>query len=169
MRVAEKKHSGDNHAGAARSTPYGLSTIAPTMSLVDVAKEIEEADKLIGVATSSRLRVIADQIRHLQAEAQTILDDARRDLDLHRASCGFSRTPGQTYHLYRRGAGELYWSILSVEDWNGSPPHAYVGSYRLEPDQSWTAQEEIEVGKEDPFAGEAIVAALLPHRDDERR
>ena len=160
--MAEKKFQGENHEGPDRSAPYGLSRLAPSMTLVDVATEIQRADEMIGETTSSKLKVIAEQIRQLQRQANEILEAAKRDLDLHRASCAFSRTVGQVYHLYERSSNQHYWSLLSPEDWGVSPPHPYVGSYRLEPDQSWTPVKEIDVDGEQPFAGQDIVSALLP-------
>ena len=68
--MSDKKHQGDNHAGSGRSAPYGLSRLAPEMTLVDVAQEIAQADRAIGQATSGKLRLIAEQIRHLQDQAQ---------------------------------------------------------------------------------------------------
>lgn len=157
------KYSGANHEGGDRSSPYGLSRLAPAMSLVDVAGEIERADEMIGQTTSSKLRVIADQIRFLQRQAEGILQDAKKDLDLHRASCAFPRRIGHSYHLYRRSDGALYWSMLSLDEWGGTPPHEYVGSYRLEPDRSWTPLHRVDENDDvDPFAGEEIVRKLLP-------
>ena len=54
--MSDKKHQGDNHAGSGRSAPYGLSRLAPEMTLVDVAQEIAQADRAIGQATSGKLR-----------------------------------------------------------------------------------------------------------------
>jgi hypothetical protein len=158
--MSNKKHQGENHAGASSSSPYGLSTMAPEMTLVDVAREINEADTMIAQTTSSKLKLIAAQIRQLQAQAREVLDGAKRDLDLHRARCAFSRRIGQTYHLYEKPDGTLYWSMLSVTDW-GTPRHAYRGSFRLEPDQSWTPADEIEDAN-DPLAGEELIRKLLP-------
>ena len=161
--MAEKKHDGGKHRGSGRSSPYGLSRLAPAITLVDVAKEIERADEMIGQTTSSKLKLIADQIRFLQEQARGILEDAKRDLDLHRADCAFSRRIRHVYHLYERDDGSLYWSMVSLEEWGGEPPHAYAGSYRLGPDQSWTPVEEIDDEVDlDPLTGEAIVRKLLP-------
>ncbi len=140
-----RRHDGPNYAGPARSSPYGLSRLAPAIDLVDVAREIQRADAIVGTVTADKLGRIADQIRALQAEAQAVLEAARRDAALHRATCHFQKVAGQTYHLYRKGdevAGELQWSILSPDDWHGRPPHAFVGSYRLEADASFTPAEE---------------------------
>ena len=158
-----KKHEGENHRGDARAAPYGLSRLAPEISLVDVAREIQCADSMIGETTSSKLRLIAQQINLLQQQARTILDRAHHDLRLHRAACSFTRSPGQIYHLYERSSGALYWSILSPQDWHGRPPHPHRGSYRLQPDQSWTPLDEIDDGDHlDPLAADRIVAKLLP-------
>ena len=140
--MGTKKHDGDKHAGPGRSSPYGISRLAPAIELVDVAREIETADRLVGSVVGGKLEILAKQIRALQEQAREILDDARRDLDLHRARCNFQRRPGQTYHLYRKANGELYFSMLSPVEW-GEPPHEFVGSYRLEADLSWTPAEEI--------------------------
>lgn len=153
------KHQGDNHRGDGRSSPYGLSTLSPATELVNVAREIGEADAMIAQTTSSKLELIAKQIRSLQAQAREIVEDAKRDIDLHRAKCAFSRRIGQTYHLYAKGDGTLYWSMLSPQEW-GTPPHAHKGAYRLEPDQSWTPAEDIQAAA-DPFAADALLDKLL--------
>ncbi len=133
-----KRDDGDKHAGPQRTSPYPLSRLAPAHDLVDVAKRIAEADAMVGAVASGKLGVIAEQIRALQDEARRILDDTRRDLDLHRARCSFTRRPGQTYHLYRRADGELWFSMIGPDEWRSATSSEFEGSYRLELDQSWT-------------------------------
>ncbi len=162
MLVAEKKHEGSNHDGGSRSTPYGLARTAPAISLVDVAQQIQDADDQIAVMTGGKLGVIAKQIAQLQRQAQDLLEQAKRDLVLHRASCAFERVPGQVYHLYEKANGTHVWSLLSVEEWGGRPPHTFVGSYRLEPDQSWTPIAEIDPDAPNPFTGDVLLDRLLP-------
>jgi len=151
----------DRHHGPASASPYGLSTLAPSISLVDVAGEIERADAMIGAVAHSKLRVIAEQIRALQAKAREVLDEARRDLDLHRARCSFSRRVGHVYHLYRREGGELYWSMVAPHEWGTAPPHEFVGSYRLGADQSWTPADEAGETPDMPPVAD-LVRKLLP-------
>ncbi len=160
--MTEKKHDGDKHRGPAHSSPYGLSRLAPAMTLVDVAKEIEVADAMIGTVAHSKLKVIAEQIRALQQSARVVLDAARRDLELHRARCAFTRRPGHTYHLYEKPDGTLYWSMVGPEEWGSAPPHAFRGSYRLEADQSWTPEGEGARDDLDVPDAEAILRKLLP-------
>ncbi len=119
------RYSGPNHEGAASTSPYGQSRMAPAIELVDVAKEIAQANALIGAATADKLGLIAEQIRALQEQAREILEKARRDAVLHTAECRFQKIPGQAYHLYRKGEGEgakRYFSMLSPDDWRGHPP-----------------------------------------------
>lgn len=135
------RHDGHNVTGPARSSPYPVQRLAPVHDLVDAAKTIAEADRMIGVVVGAKLQVIADQIRALQAQARAILEGAQEAAALHRAECRFARRPGHVYWLYRRPDASLYFSMLSPEDWNGAPPHELVGAYRLESDASWSPAE----------------------------
>jgi hypothetical protein len=132
------RHPGDRHEGPARTSPYPVSRLAPAHDLVDTARQIAQADQLIGTVTHGKLELIAKQIRALQEEARSILEDARTNAELHRASCNFRKSPGHTYHLYRRPDGHRYFSMLNPDDWRGQPPHHFEGTYRLEADMSWT-------------------------------
>ncbi len=130
---ARTKHRGGDH-----TSPYPVSRLAPSMPLVDLAREIEQADAMLNTRVGAKLEVIAEQIRSLQNAARTALEEAQRDQALHRAECQFQRRPGGVYHLYRRADGRRFFSLLSVEDWHGPPPHTFEASYRLENDMSWT-------------------------------
>jgi hypothetical protein len=157
------KHSGGHlHRGPEHSAPYPTSRGAPPIELLDLARAVASAETFVTTRASAKLRVIADQIRSLQAEARKVLEEARRDQELHRAACSFRRTPGQTYHLYRRGDGQLQFALLSPGDWGGRPPSAYLGAYRLENDMSWTPAEAIEE-RDDT---EALIGRLLEERGD---
>lgn len=138
------RHGSERHLGPSRTSPYPTSRLAPPHDLVDVAREIQKADAILAAVTAGKLQQIAEQIRALQAQAQAVLEAARRDAELHRARCNFQKRPGKIYHLYRDANGQLYFSMLSPEDWRGAPPDPFEGSYRLEVDQTWTPIEEIE-------------------------
>ncbi len=131
------KYRGPNHRGPDRSAPYPVSRLAPAVQLVDLAREIARADEVVAARSNAELRLIAEQIRQLQARARQVLEDAQRDQDLHRVPCGVRRVPGRVYHLYRRGDGSRYFSLLSPAEWGGAPPHEYLGAYRLEADMRW--------------------------------
>jgi len=119
------------------SSPYPVSRLAPPINLIDLAREIAQADQMISSKVDAQLEIIARQIRNLQEEARRVLESAKRDKDLHRAQCAFSKRAGRVYHLYRKGDGSLYFSMLSPAEWR-TPPHLFCGSFRLETDFSWT-------------------------------
>lgn len=144
---------GEKHQGPDNSAPYPVSRMAPATELVDLAAQIAEADTMLANVTHGKLRQIAEQIKSLQQQAGTILQATARDQQLHRAQCNFQRKPGNTYHLYRRGDGREYLSMLAPEEWGGTPPHEFIGSFRLESDMSWTPVDEL--------AGEEQARALV--------
>ncbi|SCX82224.1 DUF2452 domain-containing protein [Thiohalorhabdus denitrificans] len=151
---------GEIHQGPDHSSPYPVERGAPAFNLVDTAQEIEKADQMVNTRVSGKLKVIADQIKALQAEAEEIMNSAQEDMELHKAQCNFQRQPGKIYHLYEKEDGTLYFSMLSEEDWNGNPPDTFRGSYRLEPDYSWTPADKID----EPDDTQALVNKLLESR-----
>lgn len=46
-------------------------------------------------------------------QARKVLEETKRDAELHHAACNFKKRPGQMYYLYRRSNGTTYFSILS--------------------------------------------------------
>ena len=132
------------HQGADHSAPYPVSRLAPGFGLVDLAREIEQADQMVSSRLGSQLQVIAEQIKALQTQAKEILARAHEDQRLHHARCAFRRIPGHVYHLYEEKDGSQAFSMLSPEDWGGQPPKPYRGSYRLENDMSWIPADELD-------------------------
>jgi hypothetical protein len=130
----------ERDAPAQRTSPYPLSRLSAPHDLVEVAREIQVADAALAGVTVAKLRTIAEQIRALQAQAGAVLEAARHDSALHHATCNFQKRVGQIYHLYRRADGSRWFSMLSPEEW-GTPKDAFEGSYRLEPDMTWTPVE----------------------------
>lgn len=117
---------------------YPISRLAPSFELVDLAEEIARADDMLTLQTSGKLNLLAKQIRELQEEAIKILEETRKNQELHRAECGFAKKIGQTYHLYKKADGQLIFSLLAPVEWGDRPPYVFEGSYRLENDMSWT-------------------------------
>ena len=130
------------HQSGDRSSPYPISRLAPAFTATDLAAEVARAESMLSARTGAKLRVIADQIEALQAQARKILEEAREEQALTRAQCSFKRIPGHRYHLYRKPDGSHFFSMLSPADWRGEPPHPFLGSYRLEADYSWTQASE---------------------------
>ena len=96
---------------------------------------------MVQATTHGKLEELATQIRNLQARAHEVIAEARVDALLHRARCNFAKRVGTCYHLYRRENGEHYFSMLAPSEWKKAP-HAFVGTFRLEADRSWTSPDD---------------------------
>ena len=107
------------YAGPDHAAPYPLSRLAPSFGIHDLAREIERADRFIATRVNARLGVIVEQIKVLQEQARQVLAEAGQDQQLHRARCAFAKKAGGIYHLYRDQCGQLYFSMLSPDDWQG--------------------------------------------------
>jgi len=139
------------------ATPYPSSRLAPAIDLVNIAREISVANNMVTQQTTAKLKLIARQIKQLQDEAHRILEQAQQDQELHTAECNFKKQAGRIYHLYQRAGGQKYFSMLSPEEWGGSPPHEFLGSYRLEADMSWTPADRLDSQETDA----AMIQRLL--------
>ncbi len=149
------------HQGSESTSPYPVSRLSAHMPLVDLAKEISQADNMVNTRVTGQLKVIAEQIRQLQATARKVLEDGQRDQALHHAQCNFKRQPGKTYYLYKKSTGQTYFSMLSPEEWGGQPPHRFIAAYRLEADMSWTAAADIN----SPQETDSLLARLLSSQE----
>jgi len=142
--ATQTKHQGPDH-----SAPYPVSRMAPAIELVDLAKEISQADNMLSNIAHGKLAVIAEQIKALQSQARTILEETELSHRLHNAHCGFKKIPGRCYHLYQKENAMEYFSMLSPKEWNNKPPHLFQGTFRLENDMSWTAVDENQPNKKE--------------------
>lgn len=133
-----ERYSGPNHLGASNSSPYPTQRLSASISLVDTAREIERASASVAHQTNAQLRLIAEQMQYLEQQARRIVEKAEADLRLHQAHCNFTKVPGHVYHLYDHPSYGCYLSLLSPADYRDQPPYPYLGSYRLQPDNTWT-------------------------------
>ncbi|KAL6068198.1 hypothetical protein STEG23_035245 [Scotinomys teguina] len=130
--------------GLALVSPYHTNRVGDPLDLVALAEQVQKADEFIRANATNKLTVIAEQIQHLQEQARKVLEDARRDADLHHVACNMVKKPGNIYYLYQRESGQQYFSIISPEEWGAGCPHDFLGAYKLQHDLSWTAYEDIE-------------------------
>ncbi|KAK1799881.1 hypothetical protein P4O66_006112, partial [Electrophorus voltai] len=133
-----------NPSGIVMVSPYQTNRVGDPMDLVALAQQVQKGDELIRANACNRLTVIADQIRCLQEKARKVLEDAKRDAELHHTACNVVKKAGDTYYLYERESGQRYFSILSPKEWGPSCPHKFLGAYKLQHDMSWTPIEELE-------------------------
>merc|ERR1712109_261480 len=130
--------------------PEESGKIRSQFDLVELAGEIQTADKFTRATAGSKLSVIAEQVRFLQEQARKILEDAQRDKEINHMACNFKRIPGKLYFIYKRANGKNYMSMISPEEWGKDCPE-FIAAYKLEHDMSWTPFENIEK-KEDENA-----------------
>lgn len=126
---------------AHHSLTSGTSRLAPPIRLIDRVREIEMAEESVQLHVHGKMEVIAKQIRALKAEAEILLKNAQKDIELHKVKCQFEKKAGQAMHLYEKKE-ENYFSLLSPAEWGGSPPHRFVASYIMNPDRSFTELTE---------------------------
>jgi hypothetical protein len=120
-----------------RSAPHPTSRLAPKFEPINQLEILQESHKLLGTVAHGKLTVIAQQMQALKKQAESIITEAEKNMQLHKVFCLFEKRAGHTYHLYEKD-GEPYFSMLSPKDWRGSPPHKFLGSFRLEADATWT-------------------------------
>uniref|UniRef100_A0A1A7XH30 Chromosome 1 open reading frame 50 n=1 Tax=Iconisemion striatum TaxID=60296 RepID=A0A1A7XH30_9TELE len=118
--------------------------VGDPMDLVALAQQVQNGDDYIKANACNKLVVIADQIRYLQEQARKVLEDAKRDADLHHVACNIVKKPGNQYYLYQRPSGQKYLSIISPKEWGPSCPHPFLGAFKLQHDMSWTPAYEVD-------------------------
>ncbi|XP_033977666.1 uncharacterized protein C1orf50 homolog [Trematomus bernacchii] len=123
---------------------YQTHRVGDPMDLVALATTVQRGDDFIKANACNKLTVIADQIRYLQEQARKVLEDAKRDADLHHAACNIVKKPGNMYYLYERTSGQKYFSIISPKEWGPTCPHQFVGAFKLQHDMSWTPVDQVE-------------------------
>ena len=68
MTHQEKTNTPIKHQGPDHSAPYPVSRLAPAIELVDLAKEIAQADNMLTQIAHGKLGVIAEQIKVLKQD-----------------------------------------------------------------------------------------------------
>lgn len=121
-----------------KASEYPTNRLNAPFEPIDQSQAIVEADRMLGVVAGGKLKIIHEQIEYLKNKARDIITTAERDMQLNRVSCSFEKRAGHTYHLYERGEEDLYFSMLSPEEWGGNPPHRFIGSYKYEADCTWS-------------------------------
>ncbi|VDM70104.1 unnamed protein product [Strongylus vulgaris] len=80
--------------------------------LVALAQQLSTANELVKTRACDRLRSIAEQMEQLQKAAVKVLEEAKRDEELHNTPCNVQKYPGRIYHLYCRSDGSSFMSKI---------------------------------------------------------
>lgn len=131
-------------------TPLGVNVVNlkriskhQSDDIISLATQIQYADEAVKNNANTKLSLILEQIQFLQSQAKKILEESEEQTGLHHVACNFKKITGQIYHLYEKESGQKYFSMLSPEDWGNSSTQQFLGSFRLEADQSWTPADKI--------------------------
>lgn len=120
-------------------------------NLVELAQSVQNAGDFVTAGATNKLLLIAEQIKFLQMQAQNVLEEAKRDQELHSAACNMKKVPGNIYYLYKsHKTQQAHFSLLSPQDWGESCPNEFLGAYKLEFDMSWTPADDI-INKSQPL------------------
>ncbi|VDD77399.1 unnamed protein product [Mesocestoides corti] len=117
------------------------SKIANCTDLVELAVAAQTAANFVNASANTKLREIVAQMLALKDRAVEVLEEAKRDAELHQAACNMVKKPGGIYYFYEKSSasgGGMVASIISPQEWGESCPHsAYVGAFQLQTDHSW--------------------------------
>ncbi|XP_061794152.2 uncharacterized protein C1orf50 homolog [Nerophis lumbriciformis] len=136
--------SSSSPGGMQLVSAYQTTRVGDAMDLVALAAQVQKGDDFIKANACNKLSVIAEHIRYLQEQARKVLEEAKRDAELHHAACNIVKKAGNMYYLYQRPSGQKYFSIISPKEWGPSCPHQFVGAFKLQHDMSWTPEDDVQ-------------------------
>ena len=89
-----------------------------------------------------KLKMLARQLVFIKQEMQEIINDSMVSTELEKVSCKFKKIPGNTYYLYQKIEGDMFFSMLEPEIWNYSAKNIFLGRYKYDYDLSFQKSEE---------------------------
>ena len=89
-----------------------------------------------------KLKMLARQLVFIKQEMQEIINDSLVSTELEKVSCKFKKIPGNTYYLYQKIEGDMFFSMLEPEIWNYSEKNIFLGRYKYDYDLSFQKLEE---------------------------
>ncbi|CAD5215631.1 unnamed protein product [Bursaphelenchus xylophilus] len=108
-------------------------------------KSLIAAKETVRISANSKLSALGKQMDFLIKEANKIVEQSKRDEQLHNIPCNFKKIAGNVYYLYKRGNGTEFFSMLSPDEWGRQLNNfEYVGGYRLDGDYGFTCVDGAE-------------------------
>ncbi|RXM34953.1 hypothetical protein EOD39_13538 [Acipenser ruthenus] len=92
------------------TAPKKLTTRTTTVALVE-SNTNPSGLQLVSSYQTNRVGDPMDLVA-LAQQVQKVLEDAKKDAELHHAACNVVKKPGNMYYLYMRESGQRYFSIL---------------------------------------------------------
>lgn len=117
--------------------PYGDNRSAPsfkdTVNEVSVWKDQKH---------NSSNRYFDTKLKELQEEYEKLLEEYKLNEMVYNAQCRFSPVIGEVYHLYQRGDGSSFLSMIDPKQWQTvgdryRKDFDFVGSFKLTSNNKW--------------------------------
>ena len=66
----------------------------------------------------AKIKVLFKQMENIKKEIEEIINESLETDYLNNIKCNFKKVPGSYYYLYQKSDGQLFFSILSPNEWN---------------------------------------------------
>jgi hypothetical protein len=87
----------------------------------------------------SKLKVLFRQLELIKMEINEVVKETIETSELQKIKCNIKKIPGKIYYLYKNKNRELFFSILSHEEWDNY--ENYLGKYLYNFDYTLTKQD----------------------------
>ena len=71
----------------------------------------------------------------LKNEFEKLIESYEANVSIYNSEINFEPVMGNDYHLYRRGDGSTFLSLISPDEWADGPTH--IGSYAMDVENRW--------------------------------
>lgn len=75
----------------------------------------------------SKLKVLFKQLNNIKNEIEEIVQETIETENLEQIKCNFKKIPGNDYYLYQKPNQDLFFSIISPEEW--CTKNIFMGKY----------------------------------------
>jgi hypothetical protein len=113
-----------------RSLTYGTDHGAPAIKLDDVGGWKDSQIQLANKEFKSRYE-------ELKEEFKKLIDEVNDNELVYSAKYSFIPVMGETYHLYDKGDGTTFMSLIEPKQWK----QIYIGSFKLNSTHKWVKVE----------------------------
>lgn len=140
---SSSQSSSSNGEHDPHSVRWGLSEVP--MHVGSAMIRPEDRGKIKAVALQSAHNQAQQQMSMLKRQAEALMEEARRieerlrlSAQIFEADVNFTPVVGQIYHLYNRGNGSKFLSLVGPRQWSErTKPLEHLGTFRYLADSTW--------------------------------
>lgn len=97
----------------------------PNLEALERSKIIEAVQR--NSNNYAKLKILFKQMESIKNEINSVINESLETDNLQSIECSFKKVPGNTYYLYKKHEGELFFSILSPKEWDTN--NTYIDGY----------------------------------------